>query len=191
MINNDEFYDRTFPIQERLPRHFDMTFEEVASFPEAQVRISFNDRQIGDIVTDNSYANDAYRFHDVFHLSYAAILGWSPCIRNMLRRKRKSTPKIDEVEDGARAIITEEAISLLIFNYAKRHNLFVESNTIDPVLLDTIETLVDDFEVRSRSREDWKNAIRQGYEVFRQLIECRGGTVHVDLINRQVKFAQN
>ena len=42
-------------------------------------------------------------FHDVFHLAYAAVLGWSPTTRALLKIKRKSRPEIDENEDGARA----------------------------------------------------------------------------------------
>ena len=44
----------------------------------------------------------ANRFHDIFHLSYAAILGWSPTVRALLRCKRKSDPRVDEVEDGGK-----------------------------------------------------------------------------------------
>ena len=46
--------------------------------------------KIGDELTDNAYKDDGYRFHDVFHSAYVAILGWSPVIRKLLKRKRKS-----------------------------------------------------------------------------------------------------
>ncbi|MFI0349933.1 hypothetical protein [Actinomadura sp. 9N407] len=62
------------------------------------------------------------RMHDVFHLSYAAVLGWSPVMRSLMRRKRKSDPAIDEAEDGGRAIAIEEGISTMVFSYASRHN---------------------------------------------------------------------
>ncbi len=58
---------------------------------------------IGDRLTDNRLEPDDYRFHDVFHLAYAAILGWSPVLRALFKVKRKSCPKIDENQDGARA----------------------------------------------------------------------------------------
>ncbi|MFX5743284.1 pyrophosphatase, partial [Acinetobacter baumannii] len=58
---------------------------------------------VGDRLTDNAAEPDDYRFHDVFHYAYIAVLGWSPVIRSLLRLKRKSVPKIDEVDDGARA----------------------------------------------------------------------------------------
>ena len=58
-----------------------------------------NGRKFGDPLRDNRYEDDGYRFHDIFHLSYASVLGWSPTLRALLRCKRKSDPKIDEVED--------------------------------------------------------------------------------------------
>ncbi len=63
---------------------------------------------VGDRLTDNAIEPDDYRFHDVFHYAYVAVLGWSPVIRALLRRKRKSDPKLDDAEDGARAILIEE-----------------------------------------------------------------------------------
>jgi aryl-alcohol dehydrogenase-like predicted oxidoreductase len=51
-------------------------------------------------------------------------LGWSPVLRGLLKRKRKSNAKIDENEDGARAAIIEEGIATWIFNNAKRRNFY-------------------------------------------------------------------
>ena len=36
---------------------------------------------LGDRLTDNHLPEDDYRFHDVFHLAFAAVLGWSPTTR--------------------------------------------------------------------------------------------------------------
>ncbi len=73
---------------------------------------------------DNAHEADGYRFHDVFHLAFMATFGWSPVIRALLKRKRKSNPAIDNVEDGARAIIIEEAISAMVYEHAKDHNFY-------------------------------------------------------------------
>ena len=56
--------------------------------------------QIGDGLTDNRYEADGYRYHDIFHLTYMALLGSSPISRRLLGRKRRSRPEVDEVEDG-------------------------------------------------------------------------------------------
>ena len=39
----------------------------------------------------NNRRDDGYRFHDVVHLAYAAILGWSPVTRALLDCKRRSS----------------------------------------------------------------------------------------------------
>lgn len=41
-----------------------------------------------------------------------------------MKRKRHSCEKINEIEDGGRAIVIDEAISALVFEYAKMHNYF-------------------------------------------------------------------
>ena len=60
---------------------------------------------LGDRLTDNHEPPDDYRFHDVFHLAHATVLGWSPTTRALFRVKRKSQKTVDENEDGARAIL--------------------------------------------------------------------------------------
>jgi hypothetical protein len=39
----------------------------------------------------------------------------------MLGCKRKSNPRIDEVEDGGRAKAIEEGVAALVFQYAEEH----------------------------------------------------------------------
>jgi len=58
-------------------------------------------KQCGDPLTDNAFDDDRYRFPDVFHLAFAAVLRWSPVTRRLLGYKRRSQPKIDEVETAA------------------------------------------------------------------------------------------
>ena len=102
-----KLFDEEFPASERLPRQMDISIEE-----ESGIAITTIDgSKYGDPLTDNRYEDDGYRFHDICHLSYASVLGWSPTMRALMRRKRKSDPKVDEVEDGGRAIVIEEGIS--------------------------------------------------------------------------------
>lgn len=180
-LTGQAFLDASFPPEEQLPRIFDVSFREVLEGEVASVLISVNNKQIGDRITDNSYDNDGYRFHDVFHFSYAAILGWSPCVRKMLRRKRKSNSKVDEIEDGARAIIAEEAISLLTFGKARENNLFAHSTNVDPYLLNMISNIVAHLEVSQRDVVDWERAILKGYSAFRYLIQHKSGAFRVDM----------
>ena len=184
-------FDRNFPRIERLPRKLEVQFIEVVQGNSVKVQTLVNGEQIGNELTDNSYDNDGYRFHDVFHLSYAAILGWSPVVRHMLGCKRKSNPKIDEVEDGGRAKITEEAISLLIFSYAKDYNFLEGITALDGNRLKAIKKMTSYLEVAQRSLEDWERAILMGYDVWRQVSKNLGGTVIVDLDARSITYRSN
>lgn len=181
-------FDTAFPPDERLPRLFVVTFYEKPLERGVHVKISVNDVVVGDALTDNAHEDDGYRYHDVFHLAYAAVLGWSPVARALLKCKRKSKSKVDEVEDGARAMIIEEAVSILIFNQAEDRGWYRESSAIDIGLLKTIRRMVAGLEVRACTAKQWKKAILQGYEIFDHLKINHGGEVIVDLDNQQISF---
>lgn len=150
-----------------------------------------NGEQVGNDLTDNCYSSDGYRFHDVFHLSYVAVLGWSPVIRKLLGRKRKSDRLFDEVEDGGRATAIEEGISALVFSYAKDHDFLEGIKAIDYELLKTIKNMTSHLEVSRCSLADWQKALLMGYEVWRQVDKNLGGVILVDMnagfINYQAK----
>lgn len=136
--------------------------------------------QIGDTIDDNSHDDDDYRYHDVFHFSYLAYLDWSPVLRSLFRRKRKSIPVIDRVEDGARAAILEEAISAIVFERAKKDSKYFEgSKKVDFELLDIIKGMTVGLEVGSVHHKNWEKAIIEGFKVFRKLKESNGGIVQI------------
>ena len=182
--------DESFPEGERLPRHLEVTFKEICEGDSITVVISRNGKQIGDPLTDNAPDDDGYRFHDVFHLSYAAVLGWSPIVRKLLKVKRKSDETTDVVEDGARARIIEELISQLVFQYAREHNFLEGISSLDYHLLKTIHSLVQDREVSVRALFEWENAILAGYRVWREVYANRGGAIRVDQIGRTIEYIQ-
>lgn len=174
-------FDNGFDEEERLPRQFSVTFSEKRNGKQLLVRIMVSGVIIGDTLADNAHKGDGYRYHDVFHLAYAAVLGWSPVIRSLLRRKRKSNPRIDEIEDGGRAAVVEEAISVLVFNEAPQRAWYSEESSVDIGLLKTIIRLTAGLEVHSCTAKQWKAAILQGYSAFRDLNQHCGGCVDVDL----------
>lgn len=184
-------FDNDFPENESLPRQFEVEITEVSkdnSDNSVKMKAFINKQQIGNDLTDNSYTNDGYRFHDVFHFSYAAVLGWSAVTRSNLKCKRKSNPRIDEVEDGGRAAAIEEGISALVFSYAKDHDFLEGVSALDYQLLKTIKNMTSHLEVAQCSLGDWEKAILMGYEVWRQVDKCRGGTVVVDLDARSITY---
>ena len=183
-----DYYDEAMPEDQQIPRRFTLRIEEYAEANPPQVVVLRDGRQCGNNLTDNSYDDDGYRFHDVFHLAYAAILRWSPVSRKLLGCKRKSHPKIDEVQDGGRAMVIEEGIAAFVFDYARRHSFFETIDRVDTNTLRTIKSLVSGLEVRSRSAWEWEQAILAGYEVWRLVRENRGGEVTCDLESRSITF---
>lgn len=176
--------DEDYPEYEQLPRNFVVAFDERVNGDRKHVVQSIRGVFVGDRLTDNSVEEDGYRFHDVFHLAYVAHLGWSPVIRGLLKRKRKSKPDVDENQDGARAMIIEEGIATWIFNHAKaRGDNFagVERGQIAFGLLKQIRQMVRGYEVDECPLWQWEFAILDGFKVFRELYEAKRGRVHVDM----------
>lgn len=184
------FFDEDFPEHEVLPRKIEIEFIERGTKQKGYVVQRLNGVFIGDPLTDNNNEPDDYRFHDVFHLAYMAFLGWSPVMRALLKRKRKSSPKIDENEDGARAIITEEGIATWIFNHAKRHQLYegIEVGKLPYSILKQIQSMVHGYEVQACKLWQWELAILEGFKVFRELTMNRGGIVIIDLNERTLVY---
>lgn len=183
-------FDEAFPETEQLPRNLIVTFEEFEQDGKTASRMTLNDVPIGDPLTDNRAEDDDYRFHDVFHLAHAAHLGWSPTLRRLLRAKRKSDPIVDEVEDGARAVLIEEGIATWIFNHAQRLALFDGLTSLDYGLLKSVRQFVQGYEVQDSPLWLWEEAILQGYEVFRLVCLHRGGQVGIDLVERKIWFIE-
>ena len=181
-------FDLDDDIEEQLPRHIEMDIAERGPEGRKYVRLRCNGINIGDRLTDNKAEEDDYRFHDVFHLAYAAVLGWSPVIRALFKVKRKSKPRADETQDGARATLVEEGISTWIFSHASKLNYFESISSLDYPLLKTVEAQVNGYEVDSCPLWLWEKAILDGYAVFRCLRSARRGLVVADLNDRAIHF---
>lgn len=180
-----------YPEYEQLPRHFTVEFDERENGDHKHVVQSIRGVFVGDRLTDNSVEEDGYRFHDVFHLAYVAHLGWSPVIRGLLKRKRKSKPDVDENQDGTRAMIIEEGIATWIFNHAKirgDHFADVERGQLAFGLLKQIRQMVRGYEVNACPLWQWEIAILDGFKVFRELYEAKRGRVHVDMEAHTITF---
>ncbi|WP_027067137.1 nucleoside triphosphate pyrophosphohydrolase family protein [Maribacter sp. Hel_I_7] len=183
-------YDKGFDETESLPQEFEIEFISFKEGGRQLVKIINKDsgETIGDPLTDNNYEDDGYRFHDIFHFGYLANLGWSPVIRKLIKRKRKSNIEIDTNEDGARAQIIEELISLLIYSESKDNKLLKYSNNIDTGLLKLVKRLVKDLEIKDCTARQWEVTILNSYRVFNTLIENNGGRVLVSKKNRTLTY---
>ena len=137
-------FDHTFEEAEQLPNHFEITIDQRKS---GRSYMRWNGVFIGDPLTDNILDPDGYRFHDVFHFSHAAILHWSPTFRALIKQKRKSDVKVDEAQDGGRAIVIEEGLTAWIFSRAKELNYFEGQKSLSFDLLKTVQQFVVGYEV--------------------------------------------
>jgi NTP pyrophosphatase (non-canonical NTP hydrolase) len=180
--------DAALPAGERIPRRFEVELVDVDGVDRQRVRVSINGVPCIGELTDNAYDPDGYRFHDVFHFAYAAVLGWSPIARALLRRKRKSRPLLDEVEDGGRAAVIEEGVAALAFDYARRHHMLDGVNVLDFQLLRTINDMTSHLEVKQCTTGEWEQAILQGFKVWRAVLATSGGRIAVDLDQRRIDY---
>jgi NTP pyrophosphatase (non-canonical NTP hydrolase) len=181
-------FDATLPEGERLPRRFEVELFDVEGDDRQRVRVFINGVPFGAEMTDNAYDPDGYRFHDIFHFAYAAVLGWSPVTRALLQCKRKSRPLLDEVEDGGRAAVIEEGVAALAFDYARRHHMLAGVSALDFQLLRMIKDMTSHLEVGQCTTGDWEQAILQGFNAWRTVLAGRGGRIMVDLDRRRIEY---
>jgi len=167
-------FDSEFGIEEQLPRNFKIRVNQRGS---GKSYLQWNEVFIGDPLTDNIADHDGYRFHDVFHFAYAAILHWSPVMRALIKHKRKSNSRYDEEQDSGRAIVVEEGLSAWIFSRAKELDFFEDQEKVSFGLLKTISEFVVGYEVAKCPLKLWERAILDGYAVFRQLKMNEGGWI--------------
>lgn len=174
--------------EERLPRLLTIEIFERQVRGQTYVFQRCNGINIGDRLTDNAMTADDYRFHDVFHYAYVAVLSWSPVIRALIRLKRKSAPKIDDAQDGARAILIEEGITTWIFGQAIELDLFagMKAGDLPFDLLKQVRQFVAGLEAEHCPLWLWEEAILQGYAAFRFLREHRRGRLHIDMDARRL-----
>lgn len=178
-------FDLGFKEEEQLPRDFRILVSQRAS---GKTYLQWNNVFIGDPLSDNISDPDGYRFHDVFHFSYAAILHWSPVTRALIKQKRKSRPKYDEEQDNGRAIVVEEGLSAWIFSRAKELHFFEGQKKVSFGILKTIGEFVRGYEVDQCPLKLWERAILDGYAVFRQIRDNEGGWIIGNRAERTIKY---
>ena len=92
-MGNKPFFDTKYDQKEQLPRKIHVHFKQEQDGKQTLVKLHSRNtlpsmpkgEQIGNQLTDNAELDDGYRFHDVFHLAYAAVLRWSPVTRANLK----------------------------------------------------------------------------------------------------------
>ena len=150
--------------------------------------MTINGIPTGDPLSDNNYTDDGYRFHDVFHLTHAALLHWSPTLRALLRRARNQAP--DRTRDGHLAVATEEGIVALVFTYARARRFPQGAAGVDPRLLRQVTHMTECFQLPSLNKETWKEnwerAILTGYRLWSKVRDQEGGRLRLDINQRTI-----
>ncbi|WP_298300413.1 nucleoside triphosphate pyrophosphohydrolase family protein [uncultured Erythrobacter sp.] len=185
-------FDEGFELEERLPRTMTIDIYEREVRGKTFVYQRSNHIYVGDRLTDNAVEPDDYRFHDVFHYTYVAVLGWSPVMRALFRLKRKSDPLLDEAQDGARAILIEEGLTSWLFTQAQQLRFFdkVERGGLPLDLLKQVRAFVSGYEAEQCPLWLWEEAILQGYSAFRFLQEKRRARLTIDFEQRELQVAE-
>lgn len=182
-------FDVGVPDGQRIPRQFDAVFTtETDGNGLVRCNLRFESEELGDPIDDNARHEDHYRYHDVFHIAHAAVLGWSPVLRLLIRRKRGYDPETDRVEDGARAIATEEAVTAMVFELAKAWDYFDGATNVDDGILNAVQAVTSRLEGGSLPGAQWERAILAGYAVWRELRDNQGGRVIVDLDRAAIRY---
>lgn len=178
--------------EEQLPRKMQIDIYERTVRGQAYVFQRSSGVYVGDRLTDNAIEPDDYRFHDVFHYAYVAVLGWSPVIRALLRLKRKSDPKLDEVEDGARAVLIEEGVTSWLFGKAQQLQFFegVKPGGLPLDMLKHVRQFVAGYEAEHCPLWLWEEAILQGYAAFRFLQKNRRARIGIDFARRRLTIKE-
>lgn len=183
-----DVFDLAFPSSEHLPRYFEVAFvQSHDELGQHATTLVWQGRAVGDVLTDNASTDDGYRFHDAFHLAYAACLGWSPVTRKLFGCKRKSAMALHQVEDSGRATVTEEGVCALVHAYAVDHDFF-QGTAVPSELWLAVARCVSRLEVRCRRRTDWEHGISQGYEVWLTLRKHGGGIVRGNLVTQRLEW---
>jgi NTP pyrophosphatase (non-canonical NTP hydrolase) len=187
-VMKPDSFDAQFRECERFPRRITARFWEIREGTRVEVRTEIGGRLVGSALTDNAYEDDGYRYHDVFHLAYAAVLGWSPVLRGLLRLKRRSAPLVDEVEDGGRAVVIEEGIAAVAFDYARKHQFLEGLSDLDTSVLATLQGMSAHLEVATQPPSAWRQAVLVGFRIWRELVKNGGGEVTADLERRELRY---
>jgi len=189
--NNKKLYDDDLSSDMRFPREFSYKFICKEENEKKTVEIKNKDGQtIGSPLNDNSYKDDGYRYHDIMHLVFMAKFGWSPVWRDLLRNNTLKERPNHDVQDSGRSQIIEESIILSSYLYASKHNFLIGIERVDIWLLKYIQELTCHLEVRNRSGSEWNQVLIEGFKLWKQLQDNKGGIIEGNLIERKINYKE-
>jgi hypothetical protein len=180
-------FDKGFSNKQQLPRRLAIAMAPILGQPQRVIGVTDGGATLGNLLGDNAYEDDGYRWHDAIHIAHLAVLGWSPVLRALLGRKRKDVPIVDDVEDGGRAIAIEEGIAAAVFDYASTRRWLEGLRAVDTSLLTGIRNLTRRLEVGAVTLLEWEQTILRAFDCWRGLRANNGGMVMLDLDRRAIE----
>jgi NTP pyrophosphatase (non-canonical NTP hydrolase) len=184
---SDGLFDEEDPEEAQLPRQLKVTFS--VRDEDGRVVLTRDGVPAGDPLNSASPVEDNYKYHDVIHLAFAAKLGWSPVLRDILvpKHKRKSPSGENVPDDGARARIIEEAISAILFAQAPKLNWYATPDDVPLRTLELIKRVTADYEVKTKTIPQWQEAICEGFTAFKKIEGKKSAIVSIDLVARTLE----
>lgn len=173
---------------ESLPRKAEFAFVETGESVFVYVDVK-DARPFRVMSTATDYRlGDGYRWYQVFCLAFAAVLGWSPILRDALGVKRRSNRRVEKGEDGVRAQMIEEYVIALAM--AEEHWLHGEGALPDQ-LLQEIRQAVAYLEVSRARPEDWQQALAVARSAWQVLAASGDAIVVMDRAKRNLRVTGN
>ena len=128
--------------------------------------------------------SDGYRWYQVFCLAFAAVLGWSPILRDALGVKRRSNRTVEKGQDGVRAQMIEEYVIAL----AMAEDGWIGGTApMSDALLSEIQDAVAHLEAGQFSQHDWHHALDAARRTWRMLALYGDGVVEFDRLNKELR----
>jgi len=189
-----KIFDAELDISQQLPRSFSFTFthEQIDGVEKLVLIDTKTGKKVGDPLTDNTYEDDGYRYHDIMHLAFMTHLGWSPVLRKLLRGcgyiAQKRPKAIDESDDSGRPQVIDEALVAAIYVYADNHNFLYGTKAVDWQLLRHIKQMTAKLEVKNVTSSQWNDTVISGARIWKKLIDNKGGIVKGNLETGELTF---
>lgn len=129
--------------------------------------------------------SDGFRWHDLYHLSNFAILGWSAVCKAMLRLDDNQSPSSGMM--GMRAALLEEA---LIARFYTEISSNVDAETAAKRLGRLAHRLSFQTKIQEITPENWSMSFLTGYRLMSEAKTFGGGKLRVDVNESVISFVR-
>ena len=130
--------------------------------------------------------SDNFRWHDLFHLSFFTVCGWSVVCKTMLGLDDETVPRSGIM--GIRGAIIEEAIISRFFTEISSNKDPAEAAEIAAIGACII---CKDTKLSSIGKVSWKEALIKGHSLMTEAVKLGGGTLKIDLDTSSIEFVRN